>query len=39
LLSLSAGTGLGYAQDQSIDVFTTLFHYAPGPGDFTATEA
>jgi hypothetical protein len=33
------GTGIGYAQDQSIDVFTTLFHYAAGPGNFTATEA
>ena len=30
------GTGVGYAQDQSIDVYTTLFHYAPGPGTFSA---
>ncbi|HEX9816115.1 MAG TPA: carboxypeptidase regulatory-like domain-containing protein [Candidatus Thermoplasmatota archaeon] len=33
------GTGVGYAQDQAIDVYTTVFHYAPGPGDFTATTA
>lgn len=30
------GTGAGYAQDQAIDVYTTMFHYAPGPGTFTA---
>lgn len=33
------GTGVGYAQDQAIQMYTTVFHYAPGPGDFTAKPA
>lgn len=33
------GTGVGYAQDQAIQMYSTIFHYAPGPGDFTAKPA
>jgi hypothetical protein len=30
------GTGLGFAQDQVVIAYSTLFHYTPGPGNFTA---